>query len=189
MTLEQKLEILAMGGFKLAEPLTVHDLLEQVDREEYEQGGLELVVFSLATGLDDDVGMNACVNLATFDLEAIYGDGSYVTLADRMLEMTQGSLVLENIRDHIDEEHKEAWFAFTYQGEDVKIDLEVDDDWTDTSFFSVFCILLEEAAPNKLYVLYDTEDQAPIIGCVTRDEFSVLMENNVGFKELCSEDE
>lgn len=190
MTLEQKLLILERGGFKLAESLTVDNLLELFDREDYEENGFLSVVSSLATGLDDaELGMNACVNLATFDLEAIYGDGSYVILAERMLEMTKGALVFENMQDHVDEEHMEAWFSFTFHGEEYKFDLELEEDWTDITFFGIFCGFLEEADPDKIYVIYDKEDQAPIIGCVTRDEFSMLLENNVGFKELCSNDE
>jgi len=127
---------------------------------------------------------NHCVNLWHFDTECIEDHGDYRRIVERMVEMAQGSLPLENIKDHIDLEKEEAWFSFTFRGEEIKVECKVRDDWVDSTVFARFVDLLDKSDPGKIFVYYDLGGQDCIIGCVTRDELKRLNSEAIKFVPL-----
>lgn len=183
-TLERKLEILADCGLALATPFTAADLLTSFDRKEYEKPGFEMVLFGLGMTEEEAPWRNHCANLWNFDTECIEGDGSYRRIAERMAEITQGSLVLENIEDRVDLDKKAAWLSFSFQGRQTKIDCKVQDDWADTSILAKFVAILADADRSKVYVTYDLGGQTCLIGCVTKNQLQRLTARGVGFMPL-----
>jgi len=184
MTLEQKLSMLAECGLKLCDPFRPDDLLTSWDRSAYEKPGFDLVLVGLGMTEEEKPWRNHCANLWHFDTECIEDHGSYKRIAERMVEMAEGSLPLENIRDHVDVENKEAWLAFSFQGKEIKIDCKVEDDWVDTTVFDSFVRLLKISAPSKIYVYYDLGGQDCIIGCVTREQLENLNKRGIKFVPL-----
>jgi hypothetical protein len=180
MTLEQKIAVLADCGLKLSEPFTVDDLLTSWDRVDYERSGYNLTLVGLGMTEEQEPWRNHCVNLWHFDTECIEDNGDYRRIAERMTEMAQGSLRLENIQDHVDIEKDEAWLSFFFRGEDIRINCKVEDDWVDASIFIRFVELLGQSDPSKIYIYYDLGGQDCIIGCVTKEELKKL--NNKGIK-------
>jgi len=172
MTLEQKLELLADGGLKLAEPFTTNDLLVSWVRKEYEKPGFNMVLVGLGMTEEQEPWRNHCVNLWHFDTECIEDHGNYKKIAERMAELTQDSLHLENIRDYVDVENEVAWFSFSFKGQEIKVECKVEDDWVDTIIFAKFVELLNTADPSKVYIYYDLGGQDCIIGCVSKGELS-----------------
>jgi hypothetical protein len=124
------------------------------------------------------------VNLWQFDTECIAGDGSYVEIAERLKSVAQGSLPIENIRDHVDEQAGEAWLAFGFQGEEIRIDCEINNDWVDTRLFAHFVRLLERSDPAKLFLAYGTGGQDSFLACVTKAQFAELKRAGVEFRPL-----
>ena len=102
LTLERKLEILAECGMGLAHPFTALDLLESWPREEFEKPGFDLTLVGLGMTEERPPWRNHSVSVWHFDTECIEGNGSYVRIAERMAELTQGSLIIENPRDQVD---------------------------------------------------------------------------------------
>ncbi|MBN1763987.1 MAG: hypothetical protein JW860_01915 [Sedimentisphaerales bacterium] len=184
MTLEQKLEVLAGCGLRLAEPFTVDDLLTSWNREDYEGAGFNLVLVGLGMTEEQEPWRNHCVNLWHFDTECIQDHGDYKRIVERMAEMTQGSLLLENIQDYVDVEEGKAWFSFSCQGKEIKVDCKVEDDWVDGSIFATFIDLLNTTDPSMIYVYYDLGGQDCIIGCVSKENLKVLQENGIKFVPL-----
>lgn len=172
--LESKLEILADYGLELAEPFTVKHLIDAWGKEEYEKVGFRAVIFGLAGTEEEEPWRNHCVNLWHFDAECIEGNNEYKGIAERMIEITQGSLVIEDIKGHVDVDNEIAWLSFVFQGEEIRIDCKFNEDWLDANVFSKFIELLEITDPTKVYINYDTGGQDCIIGCVTRDQFEML---------------
>jgi hypothetical protein len=127
-TLEQKIEVLAGCGFRLAQPFTVEDLLQSWDRAALEKLGYDSVLVAMGMTEEQEPWRNHCVNLWTFDTECIEDHGAYKKIAERMAELAGGSLPIENIRDYVDVENNEAWLAFSFHGKDIKIECEVKDD-------------------------------------------------------------
>jgi len=101
-----------------------------------------------------------------------------------MAELTQGSLVLENVRDHVDIKAGAAFLDFEHAGKPIHIDCKVNDDWADPALFGHFVRLLAFSDPSKIYLYYDTSGQDCVIACVSRDQIASLKKAGVGFKPL-----
>lgn len=179
-TLEDRLELLDKCGLRLAAPFTTAELLESWDRRDYEKESADLVLVGLGMTEEQPPWRNHCVNLWHFDTECIEDNGDYKKIAERMVEMSQGSLLLQNIEDHVDVEKKQAWISFTFRGKRIKFDCKVKDDWVDPRLFGRFVELLSQSDPSKVYVYYDLGGQDCIIGCVTKADFQCL--KSQGFK-------
>jgi hypothetical protein len=183
-TLEEKLAVLAECSLKLCEPFTVEDLLTSWDREEFEESGYSMTLVGLGMTEEQPPWRNHCINLWHFDTECIEDHGAYCTIANRMVEMAQGSLPLTNIQDHVDIENKQIWLSFSFRDETIKINCEVKDDWVDPLIFGHFVKLLGQSDPSKLYIYYDLGGQDCIIGCVTKEELRKLNANGIKFEPL-----
>jgi hypothetical protein len=101
-----------------------------------------------------------------------------------MKAMAQGSLPIENIRDHIDVEGRSAWLTFAYRGQDIRINCKVKDDWVDPELFAHFVDLLAKSDPSKIFLYYDLRGQDCIIACVTKAQFAALKRAGIGFRPL-----
>ena len=184
LSLERKLEILASCGLRLAPPFTVEDLLQSWSRDLFEKEGFDTVLAGLGMTEERPPWRNHCVNAWHLDMECIEGDGSYSRIADRMKEMAQGSLPIENIRDHVDVEERVAWLAFDYQGRKIRIDCKINDDWVDTDVFRTLVELLAKSDPSKIFLYYDLHGQDCIIACVSAAQFGRLKQQGIGFRPL-----
>jgi len=183
-TLEEKLGVLEKCGLRLAPPFSVEELLESWNRQDYEKEGFDLVLVGLGMTEEKEPWRNHCVNLWHFDTECIEDSGDYKSIAARMMEMSQGSLMLQNIEDHVDVEKNQAWLSFTFRGKPIKFECEVKDDWVDPAVFGRFVQLLSQSDPSKVYIYYDLGGQDCIIGCVTRSEFEGLKSQGLKFVPL-----
>jgi hypothetical protein len=184
LTLERKLEILAECGMNLAPPFTANDLLESWPREEFEKPGFDLTLIGLGMTEERPPWRSHSVNVWHFDTECIEGDGSYVRIAERMAELTQGALVIENARDQVDLEAGTASLDFEHSGGTAHMDFNVNDDWLDPAVFSQFAQILARSASSKVFLYHDTGGQDGVIACVTRDQFAALKKAGVNFKLL-----
>jgi hypothetical protein len=184
LTLERKLEILAECGLSLAPPFTAQDLLESWPREEFEKPGFDLTLVGLGMTEERPPWRNHSVNVWHFDTECIEDNGSYLRIAQRMAELTQGSLVIENARDQVDLEARIANLDFEHSGKPVHIDFKVNDDWIDPAVFSQFIQLLAQSDLTKVFLYHDTGGQDCVIACATRDQFAALKKAGVNFAPL-----
>jgi hypothetical protein len=183
-TLENKLDALKSCGLQLAPPFTKDDLLKSWKREDYEKEGFDLVLVVLGSAEEQEPRRNHSVNVWHFDTEAIENEGDYKKIAERMVEISQGSLPLENIKDHVDIERNDAWLSFDFRGKPIKIKCEVNDDWVDAEVFGKFVELLGQSDPSKIYIYYDLGGQDGVIACVTKQEFDCLKAQGIGFIPL-----
>lgn len=184
LTLERKLAILAECGLSLAPPFTAQDLLESFPREQFEEPGFTMTLVGLGMTEERPPWRNHCVNAWHFDTECIEDDGSYARIAERMAELTQGALVIENARDRVDLEAGIASLDFECSGERVHVVPKVNDDWVDPGVLSYFVRLLEISDPSKVFLYYDLKGQDCVIACVTRDQFAALRKAGVDFEAL-----
>jgi hypothetical protein len=175
MTIEEKLCALAECGPKLKDQFGVPDLVKSWGREALDEPGYNMALVCLGMAQEEPPWTTPhCENLWHFDTECIEGDGSYVRIGKRMTEMTQGSLSLSELQDHVDIEKGKAWLRFHYKGKPVHIECVVDNDWVDPGVFSRFVDLLAKSDPDKLFIYYNLGGQDCIIGCVTREQFKKL---------------
>jgi hypothetical protein len=183
-TLEGKLATLKKCGIGLTRPYTVKDLLESYDRQTLEKPGYDMLLVGLGSS-EEEPYRKLAVNVWYFDTETIYESGDYKQIAERLVEMTQGSLALHDIRDHFDAEKPEASLSFTFKGRPMKINLTLNDDWVDTMIFARFVELLKESDPSKIYLYYDLGGgQDCVLSCVKKREFECLKGEGIKFIPL-----
>jgi hypothetical protein len=174
-TIEEKLHALAECGFKLNAPFGVPDLVDSWgSREELDEPGWDLAMVSLGMRHETPPYTPHCNNLWHFDPECISGDGSYARIAKRLSEMTEGSLPLSDLHDHVDVEQRKAWIRFTCRDEPYHFTFAVEDDWADPSIFTRFVELLAKYHANKLFIYYHLGGQDCVIGCTTWEQYEKL---------------
>jgi hypothetical protein len=170
--LERQLEELDKWGVRLNPGLSVENLLEEFAREKFEERPYVGAVISMA-GLAAD-GAPLSNNLFHLDTECIEGNGAYARIAERMRDLAQGELPIEDIRDHIDHENGDAWVAFDLHGESIEWHARVKEDWIDPEILSNFCALLKAQNATRGYTFFDLKGQDCIIGCATEEELRRL---------------
>lgn len=182
--MEAKLATLKKCGIDFTPPYTVKDLLESYSRQELEKPGYDWVLIGLGSS-EEEPFRKLAVNVWYFDTEAIFESGDYKLIAERLVEMTQGSLELQNIKDHFDPEKPELFLSFTFKGRPMKINLRLNDDWVDTMLFTRFVELLKESDPSKIYLYYDLDGgQDCVLSCVKKTEFDCLKSEGIKFVPL-----
>lgn len=149
------------------------DLEASWGRDQLDQPGWGFALICL--GMDSEVtGQPHSPNVWHFDTECIEDHGDYARIATRMADMTQGSLVLTDVKDYVDVQAGKAWLEFTCADQPFHIDCEVTDDWVDTGIFRHFVDLLADRDPKRLFFYFDLGGQDCIIGCVERGQYTRL---------------
>ena len=103
-----------------------------------------------------------------------------------MKAMAQGSLPIENIRDHVDVVGRSAWLALAFHGAETRIDCAVNGDWLDTSLVAHLAGLLARADPSKIFLTTEGLGQDSIIVCVTTAQFEEMKRVGIDFRPLAS---
>jgi hypothetical protein len=166
--LERQLEELAKCGVRLNPGFSVATLLEEFAREKFEERPYAGAVISMAGVAANGVPLSN--NLFHLNTECIEGDGAYKHIADRMRDLAQGELPIENIRDRVDHENGDAWVAFELHGEAIEWHARVKEDWIDPEILSNFCALLKAQNATRGYTFFDLKGQDCILGCATEEE-------------------
>lgn len=186
LTLEDQLEVLGDCGISLLPGVTIDHLLISWSRESYEETPFELALVGCGAPIEQPPWNKwKSNNVWHFDTECIEGDGSYVAIAERMRDLSQGELPLTDIEDHIDEPLDDleerwqgrAWLAFKLDDERIRWELEVDNDWVDPRVFTKFAELMQTRRCSRRFTYLDLGGgQDCIIGCCTPEQFRMLRE-------------
>jgi hypothetical protein len=151
---------------------SVETLLEEFAREKFEERPYAGAVISMAGVAANGAPLSN--SLFHLDTECIEGDGSYARIAERMRDLAQGELPIENIRDRVDHENGDAWIAFDLGGEAIEWHARVKEHWIDPEILSNFCALLQAQNATRGYTFFDLKGQDCIIGSATEDELRKL---------------
>jgi len=174
VTLEQQLENLAACGIHLKPEFSAETLLESYEREKYEERPYVGAVIRLGGETEREPFTPLSNSLWHLDTECIEGDGSYVRVAERMRDLAQGELPIENIRDHVDGDNGDAWVAFDLHGETIEWHARVKEDWIDPEILAKFCALLKQQGSTRQFTYLDLKGQDCVIGCSTEEELRQL---------------
>ncbi|MGZ4815667.1 MAG: hypothetical protein ACXVZV_09675 [Terriglobales bacterium] len=186
ISLEQQLENLATCGIRLRPEFSVETLLESFDRERYEERPYVGAVIRMGGETEHEPFWPLSDNVWHLNTRCIEAPGSYVYVAERMRDLAQGELPIENIRDHVDIENGDAWVAFEIGGETVEWHAVVKQDWIDPEILENFCRLLAAQGATRRYTYMDLKGQDCMIGCSTEDElrrFRKMTGMNFGWLE------
>jgi hypothetical protein len=132
MNLETQIAKLEEIGLGLNAGLTIKDLLEQFDREQYEEDPFGPLLCIYGTETDSVSGVEThCRQVWYFDTECIEDHGAYIAIAEHLCALTGRPDALTNIKDHVDIEAARAWLEYTVGSARRHWDAVVNDDWVD----------------------------------------------------------
>jgi len=179
--LEKQLEQVLSCGIDFAPGITISNLLDLFDREQYEKDPYFLLLSALGGETEDDDPHLLSNDIWYFDTECIEDDGDYSTITERFGLLAGNAMQLENIRDHVSVESGEAWVQFELDGKKYKWDARVDDDWCDTEILSKFARLLEGRNTGKRFVTSDLGGQDMLITCASEEQLKCLQSLGLKF--------
>lgn len=169
--LETQIQQLAGCGIHLRPHLFAETLLQEFPREKFEEKPFIGTVICMS-GYADEQPISD--NLFHLDAECIGGPGDYARIAERLRDLAQGELPIENIHDHVDFENGDAWVAFDLEGENYEWHARVHDEWIDPEIISKFCGLLARRGGTRRYTYLDLKGRDGILGCATEEELRAL---------------
>lgn len=136
--LEAQLSVLAACGIQPKPSITVDDLLYSFERETYEKEPYIPLLCILGSESERDLTTFLSDNVWHLDTECIEDHGSYAHVAYRMADLSGGALPVSDVRDYVDIEDGKAWLSFILNGEEIKWDARVQDDWIDPAILTKF---------------------------------------------------
>ena len=158
--------MLAKAGIVLNPRVRPESLLLAFTREQFEGDPYRLLLCVM--GEEGEDAEYPSDQIWHFDTECIEGDWSYIRIATRMATLAGDALPLEQIGDSVDLEAGTAWLSFALDGQTYRWDVEVNDDWVDSSVLSRFAQLLEARKVGRRFTYVDLKGQDCLIGCATR---------------------
>lgn len=168
-TLEDQLRVLRGLGitYELDEDDVVEVLLEQFERELYEEDPYGLLLPMLGTDLvdeDDDV-LRLSPEVWSFDAECAVDENAYARLIRNMAELSKGKFALRNIESRIDFEREEAYVSFVHEGETHRWEAAFEGDWIDFDLLRRLGKLAASAFPGKRYVYWNDGQSLTLLYC------------------------
>jgi hypothetical protein len=89
-------------------------------------------------------------------------------------DLAQDDLPITSVTDYIDMDESNAWLEFELDGQKVRWDAEVQDDWVDATILSRFAALLAGRKTGRRFTYLDLKGQDCILGCCTPDQLAAL---------------
>ena len=170
--LEEQLKTLADCGVSLNPEATIEDLFMFHSREEHEAAPYKELIPTLGFEMERDSFAPLCHRRWMCDYERIEDHGAYADVVTRLCQMSEQSLAISGITDHVDIEAGIAWVEFDLAGSHAHWDAEVNDDWLDPNVVVKFDQLLAtHGAPFRIYSNHTDFGQSAFFACLTPSEF------------------
>lgn len=171
VSLEHQLERLAELGLVLNSGVDEAQLTTFEDRKSLEATPYKGLVEVMGMELEEEPYTPICNPLWMCDYERIEDHGAYVEVLQRLELLTAGALGADDVRDFVDVEEGVAWLEFDCDGERVRWELLVDDDWLDPTIFVRYDDLLAaKGAAVRIYSNHTDYGQVAFIAAFTSDQ-------------------
>lgn len=169
---EEQLKALAVRGVTLNPEASMDDLSIFHSRAELEATPYKGLIPTLGFEMQRDSFIPLCNRLWMCDYERIEDNGAYADIIHRLHEMSEQSLPIFDIIDHVDIQAKTAWVEFNLAGSRIHWDAKVDDDWMDPHIVVKFDNLLKtRKTPFRIYSNHTDFGQSAFFACLAPAEF------------------
>lgn len=179
-TFDEQLSIFKELGFALNTGTNKSDIERWVKQDFLDQP-FSLMYSTLGQTIEREPWTPLTDKCWDFDTEAIEDHGSYIDIINNLQRITRDELVFENIKDYVDIEEEKAWISFTFNGQNYKWDLKIDNDWVDPDIFTKIVELTKEHKTKGKYTVFETGGQDIVIGFETQETLKEI-KNKTGLK-------
>lgn len=166
MKVEAQMAALRECGITLRDGITIDDLLRDWTREEMERDSFGVLLCAMGAEHGPDYLVRRSGQLCHIDPECIEDHGAYVRLARDVVEIMQGELPLKKLSDEVDIESHIARLQFELDDRLYRWELEVMNDWMDTTFYERFAALIAARGCNRRLVYLDAGGQDFFIAAI-----------------------
>ena len=152
MDIEQQLQSLSQLGIQLRKGVDIADLIALYDRDHFETMPFRHLLYAM--GREELSGGRGFASNQVWylDTECIDGEGVYTAHLERLISMSEGLIVLENIQESVDTDFNETSVGFFLHGRAHQWEFFSLGDWLDPSLFTKFNQLLEsENLPLRIF--------------------------------------
>jgi len=172
VSLEVQLRELNKCGVVVNDGVTESDLLSFDSKKDMENAPYTGLVEALGFELEREPYSAIVNSLWMCDYERIEDHGAYKEIVERLELMSGAALGLTDITDYVDLEEASAWVAFSFQGERIRWDAEVDNDWLDPYIIVKYDQLLKKANVGKrIYSNHTDYGQVAFFAVFTPEQF------------------
>jgi hypothetical protein len=179
LKLEAQLAKLAELGLVLNPDITIDDLLESLDRSEYENEPFGSILYSFGMEVEREPGWRrVCDRVWNFDTECIVATGDYVNIVQNLCLLTGDPNYLTEIVDEIDLTEGKCWLEYNLREQRQHWAVEVNDDWAD--MMTITYVMEDLQRDGKQFYAKDN-GQAMILFYLDRSTAEQL-------SDLCDED-
>jgi hypothetical protein len=174
--LEEQIEKLARLGIRMSEGMTIDVLLAESNRDSYE--GQPYINLLLTYGGEAEVEPNHFKRISgdflALDAECIEGGGSYVKVAEWLLELAKGQLPMTEVSDDFDvvdayddlanvPTGSTVGFSFLLDGDRQTWQLAFLEDWLDEAFVEKFAELLTKRGARVQYAVLNQGESGQVM--------------------------
>ena len=167
VSFEEQLSVFKNLGFVLNEGASEQDIIEKWGKEKLENEPYSLFYMSLGDEVDREPWTPITDQCWHFDVEAIDGEGAYITIIEDLKRLSGGELNFENISDIVDWDNRKAAVSFELNGDKYSWDLKINRDYADPYLFSKIVKLTEKYKTKGRFTYYNTGGQTLVIGWAT----------------------
>ncbi|MCA9815031.1 MAG: hypothetical protein H6677_21710 [Candidatus Obscuribacterales bacterium] len=174
LPLETQLEHLSELGIKLKQGLSVDDLLKSFERDEYEANPYKLLLCVLGASQEVEPYGDFSDDVYHLDTECIENQGDYVKVAEKIIRLTGGELVVSDLEDDIELSTGKARLSFKIGEHHYDWQATVNDDWLDPAILARFAMLAKEHKLNKPFCCHYFEGQDCLLTCMNESDMARL---------------
>ena len=172
VSLENQLDELKACGIVVNDGMTDSDLITFESKTNMETVPYFGLVEVLGIELEREPYTPIANSLWMCDYERIEDHGAYKDVIERLELMTDSALGLSNIVDYVEIEEESAWVEFTFQGERMRWEAKVEDDWMDPYIIVKYDQLLKHAnAGIRIYSNHTDYGQVAFLAAFTPAQF------------------
>jgi hypothetical protein len=174
MSLELQIETLQRFGIELPDGLTVKYLCTVEPREDYEKPPFELLLSTLGDSTDEaEPGSDNPGDVMLLDFDCIEDVGDYTLFAERVRDLADGALPIEDISDLVDLNLRAARLHFELDGHPFMWEAKFDGDMLDPEILKRFAALLAEGTRGvRLASAKRRDDSTFWMVCIERDQLA-----------------
>jgi hypothetical protein len=151
-TVETMLLNLSGVGIRLGKGVSTEDILrrdwsrEDIARRGY---GLLLTIMGMSSSEEHSNGAGLSPDVWYFEQECVEDPNPYVSIVQRLCDLSDGEIAFDAVRDHVDFKRKEAWVEVDKNGKTERIALTLDHERADTGVLQWFQKHLSASGSNK----------------------------------------
>ena len=151
-TVEVMLQKLSTVGIRLREGASTEDLFRlDWSREDIAQRGhgLLLTIMGMSSSEEHSNGAGLSPVVWYFEEDCAEDPHPYVSIVQRLCDLSDGEIAFDTVRDHVDFKQKVAWVEVEKNGKTERITLTVDHERADTGILQWFQEHLSASGSNK----------------------------------------